>query len=215
MQCKSMPLSKHGGAPRVSTVVKEWLFHAGLAEGGLCLALNNSHLPELVETVWMRTLLDGHKGTVWAVCPSVRAKAMPWGLVFALTCLLFSSHHGDLTFSSTKRKVEPEVPWFIDVVTQLPSPWISCDTRPSQLKILQGLSKVPMVDLTPKPPTGLLWLRWIRLNFQEALGGMTACEWHQGGRVQIMSPISPLATGENRTYLLNPKMSSLVVSCVG
>lgn len=43
---------------------------------------------------------------------------------------------------------------------------------------------------------------------------MTASEWHQGGRAQIMSPLSPLATGENRTYVPSPKVSSLVVSCV-
>lgn len=208
-----MSLKKYGGVSCLSAVEEERLFHAGRAEAGLCLALYNSHLSRLVKTVWMWTLLDGQKETMWAVCPSVRASTMRTCVCF--TYPLSSSHESDLTFSSTKRNVEGEVPWFIDVATQMPSPRMFCDTRSSELKILQGLGRVPMMDPTQNPSAELLQLRYIRLNFQKALGGMIACEWCQGGRPQVMSPTSLPATGKDRTYLPTPKASSLGVSCAG
>lgn len=96
------------------------------------------------------------------------------------TCPLSSSHQSDLTFSSTKRNTESELPQFIDVATQMPSPWISCDMRSSQLKIPQGLGRVPTVHLTQKPSAELLWLRYIRLSFQKAPGGMDSL-WMMSG----------------------------------
>lgn len=198
-----MSLKRYGGVSCLSAVEEERLFHAGPAEGGLCLALYNPRLSRLVKTVWMWTLLDGQKESVWAVCPSVRASTMRTCVCF--TCPLSSSHESDLTFSSTKRNVEWELPWFIDVATQMPSPQISCDTRSSELKILQGLGRVPVTDFTQNPSAELLQLKYIRLNFQKALGGMIACEWCQGGRAQIMSPTSPPSHGGRQNISSYPK----------
>lgn len=96
------------------------------------------------------------------------------------TCPLSSSHQSDMTFSSTERNVEPELPWFIDAATPMSSPCISCDTPSSQLKIPQRLRWVPRVNLTQKPFYKLPWLKCIGLSFQEALVGMTACRWCWG-----------------------------------
>lgn len=88
VQCRSTTLRRYGGAPYLSTAEEECLVLAGPAEGGLCLALYNSHLFELVKTVKVRslTLLDRQEKTACDkfVLPWEQA---PWGLVFALLAL--------------------------------------------------------------------------------------------------------------------------------
>lgn len=128
-------------------------------------------------------------------------------------CPLSPSHHSDVTFSSTKRNTEPELPQFIDPATQTSSLPISCDARCSQLKIPQGLGRAPRVHLNQKSSSKLLWLEHIRLSFQEALGGMTAHKWPQG-----MEPTPHLSHPSQLWEKLNIWScleSSLLVSCAG
>lgn len=213
--CKSTSLRKYGGAPCLSMAEEERLVHVGPTEGGRCLALYSSRLSELVKTVWrwilFCCLMSGRR--LCEISFSFRESKMRTCVCF--TCPLSSSHQSDLTFSSHKEEHGDRASLIYYVATQMPLSQISSDTRSSQLKIPQGLGRVPMMDLIQKPSAELFWLRYIRLSFQEALGGVIACEWCQGGRAQIASPTSPPDTGKNRIYLPTPKVYSLVVSCVG
>lgn len=106
VQCKSSSLGKCGGVPCLSTE-EEHLAHAGLAKGGLCLPVYSS----CFLSWWiMSTVLIG-EGDVWAGSLYTRTSAMRSCVCSA--CPL-SPHHSDVALSSTKKNVEPELPWFID-----------------------------------------------------------------------------------------------------
>ena len=64
-----------------------------------------------------------------------------------------------------------------------------------QLEIPQRLGRIPMTELMLKQSTELLQFRLIRLNFQEALGGMIAYGLFVS-RWQITLPTSAQATGK-------------------
>lgn len=92
-----------------------------------------------------------------------------------------------------QRNVDPELPWFFDIAAQMPSFQIFCDYRSSQLKIPQGLSRVPVMNLTQKPSAELLW--WDRV--------LWGCLWVDK-QIRVMSRWQSTSTSPHLSARFGP-----------
>lgn len=137
---KSMSLRRYGGVPCISTAEEQWTSVPGPVQLSLIWAGE-----DCVEVSSLMTL-DRQEETVWDACPSVTANTMKTCVCF--TCPLSSSPSGWLDLFRHKMERGDRTSLIYYVATQMPFPQISCDTRSSQLKILQGLGRVAMTDLT-------------------------------------------------------------------
>lgn len=120
--------------PCLSVAEKELLVCAGPAEGSLCHCVNNGFWREEEEARGDREV---EYGSAWTCEDRVKVISLMLldkqeqtagslffphkGNCICFTCPLFFLCHNGLTFSSTKRNVEPELPWFIDAATQIMS----------------------------------------------------------------------------------------------